>query len=68
MICALYREFVFEYKMHKAGSPLSLYLENTRQEQEINTIHKWYVRQRELTQFLAREKANKNKSQCKDDQ
>ena len=63
-----YREIAFEYKMHKVGSPLSLYLENTRQEQEINTIHKWYGRQRELTQFLAREKANKDKSQCKDDQ
>ena len=54
--------------MHKVGSPLSLYLENTRQEQEINKIHKWYGRQRELTQTLAREKANKNKSQSKDDQ
>ena len=63
-----YREFAFEYKMHKVGSPLSLYLENTRQEQEINKIHKWYGRQRELTQTLAREKANKNKSQSKDDQ
>ena len=63
-----YREFAFEYKMHKVGSPLSLYLENTRQEQEINKIHKWYGRQRELTQTLAREKENKNKSQCKDDQ
>ena len=63
-----YREFAFEYKMHKVGSPLSLYLENTRQEQEINKIHKWYGRQWELTQTLAREKANKNKSQCKDDQ
>ena len=29
-----YREFAFEYKMHKVGSPLSLYLENTRQDQE----------------------------------
>ena len=36
-----YIGFVFEYKMHKVGSPLSLYLENTRQEQEINKIHKW---------------------------
>ena len=63
-----YIGFVFEYKMHKVGSPLSLYLENTRQEQEINKIHKWYGRQRELTQTLAREKANKNKSQRKDDQ
>ena len=63
-----YIGFAFEYKMHKVGSPLSLYLENTRQEQEINKIHKWYGRQRELTQTLAREKANKNKSQCKDDQ
>ena len=53
--------------MHKVGSPLSLYLENTTQEQEINKIHKWYGRQRELTQTLAREKANNNKSQCKDD-
>ena len=63
-----YREFAFEYKMHKVGSPLSLYLENTRQEQEINKIHKWYGRQRELTQTLARDTANKSKSQCKDDQ
>ena len=63
-----YIGFVFEYKKHKVGSPLSLYLENTRQEQEINKIHKWYGRQWELTQTLAREKANKNKSQCKDDQ
>ena len=54
--------------MHKVGSPLSLYLENTRQDQEINKIHKWYGRQRELTQSLAREKENKNKSQSKDDQ
>ena len=50
------------------GSPLSPYLENTRQEKEINKIHKWYGRQRELTQTLEREKANKNKSQCKGDQ
>ena len=63
-----YREFAFEYKMYKVGSPLSLYLENTRQEQEIIMIHKCYGRQRELTKFLAREKANKNKSKCKDDQ
>ena len=63
-----YIGFAFEYKMHKVGSPLSLYLEKTRQEQEINKIHKWYGRPRELTQTLAREKANKNKSQCKDDQ
>ena len=35
-----YKELTFEYKMHKVGSPLSLYLENTRQEQEINKIHK----------------------------
>ena len=63
-----YREYAIEYKIHNVGSPLSLYLENTRQEQEINKIHKWYGRQRELTQTLAREKANKNKSQCKDDQ
>ena len=62
------REFAFEYKMHKVGSPLSLYLENTRQDQENNKIHKWYGRQRELTQTLARYKANKRKSQCKDDQ
>ena len=41
------------------GSPLSLSLENTRQGQEINKIHKWYGRQRELIQSLAREKANK---------
>ena len=40
-----YIGFVFEYKMHKVGSLLSLYLENTRQEQEINKIHKWYGRQ-----------------------
>ena len=40
-----YIGFVFEYKKHKVGSPLSLYLENTRQEQEINKIHKWYGRQ-----------------------
>ena len=63
-----YREFAFEYKMHKVGSPLSLYLENTRQDQEINKIHKWYGRQRELIHSLAREKSNKGKSQCKDDQ
>ena len=63
-----YIEFAFEYKMHKVGSPLSLYLENTRQDQEINKIHKWYGRQRELIQSLAREKVNKSKSQCKDDQ
>ena len=45
-----YGEFAFEYKMHKVGSPLSLYLENTRQGQEINKIHKWYGIQWELTQ------------------
>ena len=45
-----YREFAFEYKMHKVGSPLSLYLENTRQGQEINKIHKWYGIEWELTQ------------------
>ena len=55
-----YKEFSFEYKMHKVGSPLSLYLENTRQDQE-KKIHKWYGRQRELIQSLAREKANKRK-------
>ena len=54
-----YREFAFEYKMHGVGSPLSLYLENTRQVQEINKIHKWYGIQRELIQSLTREKANK---------
>ena len=63
-----YREFEFEYKMHKVRSPLSLYLENTRQDQEIKKIKKWYGRQRELIHSLAREKANKSKSQCKDDQ
>lgn len=63
-----YREFAYEYKMHNVGSPLSLYLENTRQGQEINKIHKWYGRQRELIHYLAREKANKSKRQCKDDQ
>ena len=63
-----YREFAFEYKMHKVGSPLSLYLENTRQDQEINKIHKWYGRKSESIHYLAREKANKSKSQCKDDQ
>ena len=45
-----YREFAFEYKMHKVGSPLSLYLENTKQDQENNKIHKWYGIQWELTQ------------------
>ena len=60
-----YIGFVFEYKMHKVGSLLSLYLENTRQEQEINKIHKWYGRQRELTQTLAREKASKTKANVK---
>ena len=60
-----YREFAFEYKMHGVGSPLSLYLENTRQEKEINKIHKWYGRQRELTQSLAREKASKTKANVK---
>ena len=60
-----YREFAFEYKMHKVGSLLSLYLENTRQDQEINKIHKWYGRQRELTQSLAREKASKTKANVK---
>ena len=45
-----YKEFAFEYKMHEVGSPLSLYLENTRQGQEINKIHKWYGIQWELTQ------------------
>ena len=51
-----YIGFAFEYKMHKVGSPLSLSLENTRQDQEINKIHKWYGRQRELTHSLARDK------------
>ena len=60
-----YREFAFEYKMHKVGSPLSLYLENTKQDQEINKIHKWYGRQLELTQSLAREKASKTKANVK---
>ena len=45
-----YIGFVFEYKMHKVGSPLSLYLENTRQDQENNKILKWHERQWELTQ------------------
>ena len=60
-----YIGFVFEYKMHKVGSQLSLYLENTRQEQEINKIHKLYGRQQELTQTLAREKAKKAKANVK---
>ena len=63
-----YREFVFEYKMHKVGSPLSLYLENIRQDQEINKIHKWYGRQRELIHSLARDKAIRSKHQREDDQ
>ena len=63
-----YREFAFEYKKHKMGSQLSLYLYNTRQAQGINKIHKWYGIQWELTQSLARDEANKIKSQCKDDQ
>ena len=45
-----YREFAIEYKMHKVGSPLSLYQENTRQDQENNKILKWHGRQWELTQ------------------
>ena len=45
-----YIGFVFEYKMHKVGSLLSLYLENTRQDQENNKILKWHERQWELTQ------------------
>ena len=60
-----YREFAFEYKMHKVGSLLSLYLENTRQEQEINKIHKWYGRQRELIQSLARERQIKAQANVK---
>ena len=66
--CAFCIQMQILYNAQLVGSLLSLYLENTRQEQEINKIHKWYGRQRELTQTLAREKANKNKSQCKDDQ
>ena len=54
-----YREIAFEYKMHEVGSPLSLYLENTKQDQEISKIQKWYGRQREMIQSLAREKENK---------
>ena len=54
--------------MHKVGSPLSLYLENTRQDQEINKIHKWYGRQRELKHSLAREKEIRSKHQREDDQ
>ena len=50
------------------GSPLSLYLENTKQDQENNKIHKWYGKQWELTQSQARDKATKSKGQCKDDQ
>ena len=30
-----YIEFAFEYKMHKVGSPLSLYLENTKQDPQV---------------------------------
>ena len=45
-----YRGFAFEYKMHKVGSPLSLYLENTRQDQENNKIHEWHGSRWELTQ------------------
>ena len=60
-----YREFAFEYKMHKVGSPLSLYLENTRQDQEINKIHKWYGRQSELIHSWQEKRQIKAKANVK---
>ena len=63
-----YREFAFEYKMHKVGSPLSLYQENTRQDQENNKILKWHGRQWELTQTWQEIRQIKSKRQREDDQ
>ena len=60
-----YRVFAFEYKMHKVGSPLSLYQENTRQEQDHNKILKWHRRQWELTQFRQEIKQIKAKAKVK---
>ena len=64
-----YREFAFEYKMHKVGSPLSLYLENTRKEQEINKIYTQVVgKTTGVDTNLGKRKRQINKSQYKDDQ
>ena len=60
-----YIGFAFEYKMHKVGSLLSLYLENTRQEQDHNKILKWHRRQWELTQFRQEIKQIKAKAKVK---
>ena len=63
-----YIGFVFEYKMHKVGSLLSLYLENTRQDQENNKILKWQGRQWVLTQTWQEIRQRKSKRQREDDQ
>src|SRR6187399_3176657 len=51
--------------MHKMGSPLSLYLENTRQDQENNNVHKWHRRQWELTQSWQEIRQMKRKTKVK---
>ena len=57
-----YIGFVFEYKMHKVGSPLSLYQENTRQDKENNKDTQVARKAMGVDTNLARDKANKKQT------
>jgi hypothetical protein len=68
--CIIY-DFAFEYKMHINGIVTSTYIEITQSKfNKIKWNHKIQGRQQKLKQiyFLARDKAIKSNSQCKDDQ
>ena len=63
-----YREFAFKYKMHKVGSPRSLYQgkhqTRSRKQQDPQVARKAMG----VDTIQARDKANKSKGESKDDQ